>query len=574
MGPEKKTEWRIYGKRADFNGLSARFSISPVLARIMVNRGVAPEAFGSFLNGTLSELPDAERMKGIGAAADLLLEKQKEGRRIRVIGDYDIDGICATAILLKGLRAIGAEADYDIPDRMKDGYGLNIRLVEDAHRDGVDTLLTCDNGIAAIAEIAEAKKLGMTVIVTDHHEVGHDDKGDAALPPADVVVDPKQPGCEYPFRSVCGAVVAWKLVDVLFRKRKIAREKWLSLLPFAAIATVGDVMPLTEENRIIVREGLRAMKECRNMGLRKLMEYCSLNPSKLTAFSIGFVIGPCLNAGGRLESAKIGLELLMEENEDAAAEAAQRLTVLNEERKAMTNRGAEEAALQAAEYGGPVLVVYLPDCHESVAGIVAGRVRERFYRPSIILTDAMEEGLVKGSGRSIEGYHMFRELEGVKDLLIRFGGHPMAAGMTLKKSDIAEFRERLNRNASLTEQELTERTWIDTVLPFGYLSEAFVEELKILEPFGQGNERPVFAQKDVRILSLRVMGRNRNVVRMTLRGADGTRIEGILYGDGDAFLKEKDRKDLFSILYYPEINDYMGYHSLQVKIIAYRWQEP
>ena len=570
---QKKTEWRIYGRRADFNGLSARFSVSPVLIRLMVNRGVAPEEMGQYLHGTLRDLPAPALLKDLEKAAELLIARRNAGGKVRVIGDYDIDGICASCILLIGLRRIGLDTDYDIPDRVKDGYGLNERLVTDAADAGRDTLITCDNGIAAVSEIRKAKELGLTVIVTDHHEVGHGDDGGELLPPADAVVDPKREGCGYPTKSICGAVVAWKLVQRLFQLEGVPRETWEEMLPFAAIATVGDVMPLQGENRIIVREGLIAMKDCRITGLRALLESCGLNPERLTAYSIGFVIGPCLNAGGRLESARVGLDLLMERDEARARKLAEHLKDLNDERKDMTARSTEEALRQAEEQESTkVLVVYVPECHESVAGIVAGRLREHCYRPSIVLTDSADPGLLKGSGRSIEAYHMFRGLEEVKDLLVRFGGHPMAAGMTLRREDLPEFRRRLNANADLTEEELTERVWIDAPVPFGYLSEAFVKELSLLAPFGQGNESPVFAQKNVRILSARAAGRNRNVVRLRLLGEDRARIDGILFGDADSFFAEKGNRDLFSILYYPEINEYMGTRSLQVVIRGWKFQ--
>ena len=569
----KKTQWMLYTKRADFDQLAARFSISPVLVRIMINRGVAPDEIGTYLHGTLADLPDPGRMKDLDRAAEILLRKRREGKPVRVIGDYDIDGICSTYILTVGFRTAGIRADYDIPDRIRDGYGLNVNLIRKAYDDGIDTIVTCDNGIAAVDEIRAAKELGMTVIVTDHHEVAHDENGAEKLPPADAVADPKQEACGYPFAGICGAVVAWKLVQVLYRKCGIPEERWKEFLPFAAIATVGDVMPLREENRIIVKEGLKAIASCRNAGLRRLAELCALDPAAVTAYQIGYVIGPCLNAGGRLESAKIGLEMLLEEDPEKAEQAAIHLKELNDERKAMTARGVEEARLQveSAPQDQKVLVVYLPDCHESVAGIIAGRLREEYYRPSIVLTDSASEDWIKGSGRSIEGYHMFRALEGVSDLLVRFGGHPMAAGLTMKRENEAVFRKRLNDAAELTEKDLTEKIWIDAAMPFSYISEDLVRSLSLLEPCGQGNERPMFAQRNVRIRSLRVVGRNRNVVRLSVTGEDGFTIDAVAFTDGDRFLEELGDRRVFDILYYPSINEYMGRSSLQIVIRGWKF---
>ncbi len=570
----KKTEWRIRARRADFYGLAARFSISPYLVRIMVNRGIAEENFEEYLSGSLSTLPDPLLLAGMEEAAQLLIRKQKEGKKIRVIGDYDIDGICSTYILLTGLRTIGAEADYDIPDRIQDGYGLNANLIRRALAEGTDTILTCDNGISALAEIREAKESGMTVIVTDHHEVGHGADGREELPPADAVVDPKREGSAYPFRDICGAVVAWKLVDVLYRRCGIPEQKWRELLPFAAIATVGDVMPLAEENRKIVREGLRAIGVTKNTGLRKLTELCNLNISALSAYHIGFVIGPCLNAGGRLESAKVGLNMLLETDPEKAEAAALHLKELNDERKRMTNEGVTEAVRQAEEQYADqnVLVIYLKDCHESVAGIIAGRLREHTGRPVFILTDSVSEDCLKGSGRSIPAYHMFHALEEVKDLLLKFGGHPAAAGLTLPREKLPEFRRRLNEAAQLTEEDLTEKLWIDMELPFSRLTEQFIGELERLQPFGQGNEKPLFAQRKVKILDVRIMGRDRNVVKLRLRDQEGTEIEGVAFRiDGEAFLAEMNGRRTFSIVYYPDINEFMGRRTVQAVLQGWKF---
>lgn len=568
----KNTQWMIYTKRADFNALAARFSVSPILARIMINRGVLPEEFGDYLGGSLAELPDARLLRDIDRAADILLEKRDRGRRVRIIGDYDIDGVCSTYILYTGLRALGMRVDYDIPDRIRDGYGLNIKLIERAAEEQVDTILTCDNGIAAVEEIERAKACGLTVIVTDHHEPGHYADGSEKLPPADAVVDPKREGSRYPFHDICGAVVAWKLIGLLFVRCGTELREWEALLPFAAIATVGDVMPLKKENRVIVREGLRAVSGCGNPGLRALLELCGLDQRRLTAYHIGYVIGPCLNAGGRLESAKVGLRMLLEKDPSEAHRLAEHLKELNDERKQVTMDGLKEAEAQLDGGKEGVLVVYLPDCHESVAGIIAGKLKERCYRPSIVLTNCSDPELVKGSGRSIEGYHMFQALEAVSDLLVKFGGHPMAAGLTLRREDIGALRQRLNQNAALTEEQLTEKLWIDLALPFSHTSEALVEELARLEPFGQGNEKPVFAQKNVRILSLRVFGKNRNVIKLRLCGEEGTQRDALLFADGDTFLQEKGERECFDILYYPEIDSYMGRNTLQLVLKGWKFR--
>lgn len=569
----RETRWKIYSKRADFGAISTRFSVSPMLARILINRGVAEEEIGEYLSGTLDDIPRGALLPDMAESVRILAEKIQNRAPIRIIGDYDIDGVCSTYILVQGLRALGAAADYDIPDRIADGYGLNLRLVERAVADGIDTIVTCDNGIAARREVAAAADAGLTVIVTDHHEVAHGEDGAELLPPADTVVDPKREGSQYPFASICGAVVAWKLIEELFLFFGKRREEARVFLPFAAIATVGDVMPLKKENRIIVREGLKAIGSCDNLGLRKLIARCELNSEALSAYHIGFVIGPCLNAGGRLESAKLGLSMLLETGEGSAEAAAERLKALNDRRKQMTEEGirAASAEIDALPELPKVLVVYLKDCHESVAGIIAGRLKETYYRPSFVLTDSQEAGFLKGSGRSIEGYHMFRALEEVAPLLTKFGGHPMAAGLTLPESALRRFREELNRNAVLSDEQLTETQWIDIALPFAYANEELVTELSRMEPFGQGNARPCFGQKNVEIRAARVLGKNRNVVKLSLRDEAGTVREALAFTDGDAFLAEMEGSRSIAVLYYPEINEYMGRRNLQLVLKAWKF---
>ena len=572
----------VQTKRADFNGLAKELGVSPVSVRIMRNRGMeTKEAMERYLYGTLDGLYDGALMKNMGEAVAVLIKKLREEKRIRIIGDYDIDGVCASYLLLTGLRRAERELgkgtgpagstriDYEIPDRVRDGYGINEAIIRQAAADGVDTLVTCDNGIAAAKEISLAKELGMTVVVTDHHEVPVEEERQV-LPPADVVVDPKQEGETYPFREICGAVVAYKLVEKLYEASGVPREEWRELLEFAAIATVGDVMRLQDENRILVKYGLKQMARTRNLGLRKLVEKTGLDITDLSAYHIGFVIGPCLNAGGRLQTAKAALRLFLSEDEAEAERLAEELKELNDIRKDMTKKGEDEAIAQVeTQYmEDKVLVVFLPDCHESLAGIIAGRVREHFHKPSIVLTRSGD--MVKGSGRSIEPYHMFRELTKVRELLPKFGGHPMAAGLSIKEEDVPEFRRRLNENAVLTEEDFIPRVWIDVPMPLEFVTEGLVEELKRLEPFGQENEKPLFAQKGLMIRSLRVLGKNRNVVKLGLVTDTGLSMDGLLFGDGDAIQRELAGKDRIDIVYYPDINEYNGNRTLQAVIRNYK----
>ena len=570
-----QTKWMLHAKKADFNKIAENFGISPVTARIIRNRGIEDmESIRHSLHGSIEDLhdpllPDMEKAVGI------LRRKAAEGKPIRIVGDYDIDGVCSTYLLYRALKRIGARVDYEIPDRIKDGYGINEMIIEAAASDGIDTILTCDNGIAAVSQIARAKKLGMTVIVTDHHDILVEENeedlpegGREVLPPADAIVNPKLRGCAYPFTGICGGMVAFKLVQVLFEESGVLAQEWLDMLEIAAIATVGDVMKLQGENRIIVKEGLRCLGHTSNLGLKKLIEKNNLVPGSITAYHIGFVIGPCLNASGRLQTAKIALSLLLCEDEEEADRMAMELKELNDQRKDMTQAGIDQAAAMVEErYGDDkVLVVFLPDCHESLAGIVAGRLRERYNKPSFVLTRA--EGCAKGSGRSIEAYHMFHALVEVKDLLLKFGGHPMAAGFSLEEKDVDEFRRRLNENARerLTEEDFIPRVWIDVAMPFEYITEPFVRELELLEPYGQGNEKPQFAQKSMVIRSAHVMGRNRNVVRLSLVNERGVSMDGVVFTDGDLFMEEKGNSRLMDVIYYPGINEYNGNRNLQIVV--------
>lgn len=571
---KKKEIWMLQTKRADFNGLAMRLGVSPVAVRIMRNRGLLDEReMRKYLYGTLDDLYDPRQMKGMETAAGIIEKKLIEGKKIRIIGDYDIDGVCSTYILLKGFhRAAGnGQIDYEIPDRIRDGYGINESIIRQAAEDGIDTLVTCDNGIAALKEISIAKQLGMTVVVTDHHEVPVDAYGQI-LPPADAVVDPKQDGETYPYHEICGAVVAWKLINVIYEDLGIPEHEWMELLEFAAIATVGDVMKLQDENRLIVKYGLKKIGSTKNTGLRMLVEKNNLDINNLSAYHIGFVIGPCLNAGGRLKSAKVALRMLLEQDPDRVSGLADELKELNDVRKDMTAKGETEAIEQVERFymSDKVLVVFLPECHESLAGIIAGRLREHFHKPSFVLTRG--EQSAKGSGRSIEAYHMYQGLCEVSDLLVKFGGHPMAAGLSIEESDIDEFRRRLNENAKLTEDDFVPQIWIDVPMPFEYANEKIVDELKGLEPFGQGNEKPLFAQKGLTIRNVRVLGKNRNVVKMNLVTDTGHPFDGLLFADGDRFLEEQTGQNTINMIYYPDVNEYNGTRTLQAIIKNYKFR--
>ena len=491
------------------------------------------------------------------------------------MGDYDIDGVCSTYLLYRGLSRCGGHVDYQIPERIRDGYGINESIIRKAKEDGIDTIVTCDNGIAALEQVRLAKELGMTVIVTDHHEVVRAEDGSQILPEADAVVNPHRDDCPYPFAGICGGVVAYKLVQVLYEQNRIPEQEWKDMLEFAAIATVGDVMKLQDENRIIVRWGLKQIPHTASAGLRALVEACGLDICNLTAYHIGFVIGPCLNASGRLKTAKLALELLLCEGMQElllceagtpaalrAEEMAAELKLLNEERKDMTQAGMEQAFEQVDTElaDDDVLVVYLPDCHESLAGIIAGRVREAYNKPSFVLTKG--EDCVKGSGRSIES--------GVQDLLLKFGGHPMAAGFSLKEENVGEFRRRLNEQSTLTREDFIPKIWIDVAMPLEYISEALVNELKSLEPFGQGNEKPQFAQKNLRIRSLRALGRNNNAVRMTVVTEQGRPMEAMVFTEADKFVEEAKNSRSMDVIYYPDINEYNGNRTLQIVVRAYK----
>lgn len=560
-------KWMEIRKGADFQTIGQKFHITPFTARLIRNKDITEEEeIREYLYGTLEDLNPASMMKGIPQTVALLKEKIDQRARIRIIGDYDIDGVCATYILLQGLLAVGAKVDTDIPDRKKDGYGLNVELVKRAMEAGTDTIITCDNGIAAVSEIAYAKEQGMTVIVTDHHELQEQ------LPAADVIVNPHQPECQYPFKKLCGAAVAWKVIGALWEACGHPKERlYGELLMFAGFATVGDVMDLTGENRILVKEAIKNLKTTNHVGMSALIQVNELSRESICAFHVGFVLGPCINASGRLDTAKRALELLCTTDQMLAMERAKELKELNEERKELTDRGVE-AAIDQIEHTSVktdrVLVVYLPDCHESIAGIIAGRIRERYYRPVFVLTKG--EDCVKGSGRSIETYSMFEEMSKVKDLFLRYGGHPMAAGVSLPEENVDRFREKINECCTLTEEDLTELIRIDMALPFSCVSEQLTEELELLEPFGKGNTKPVFAARNVQVLKLRVLGKNQNVLRMELQDESGAVFEGILFrSDMEEVVRELQSRQRIHILYYPEINEFRGQRKLQLRVLNY-----
>lgn len=567
MAEEK---WMLQTKRADFEEMARCYRITPVTARIIRNRNVmGNEAVEKYLYGGLKDLYSPHLLKDMDRTVAILKEKTEQLRPIRIVGDYDIDGVCSTYLLYQALSQVGAVVDYEIPDRLKDGYGINESIIRAAAADGIDTILTCDNGIAAVGQIRLAKDLGLTVLITDHHDIMKED-GKEILPPADAVVNPKQEECQYPFPDICGGLVAYKLVQALYEEFHVSLEKWLEMVEFAAIATVGDVMKLQDENRIIVKEGLKRIGQTKSLGLLKLIERNDLDKDQITAYQIGFVIGPCLNAGGRLQTAKLALSLLLSREEEEADRMALELKALNDQRKTMTKQGTIEAVEQVeALYGeDKVLVVYLPECHESLAGIIAGRLREYFQKPAFVLTDGEE--CVKGSGRSIETYHMFDALVEVKDLLLKFGGHPMAAGLSLPKEHVDEFRKCLNEQARLTEEDFIRKVWIDVPMPLEYIDEPLIDELELLEPFGQGNEKPLFAQKGLYIRSVRVLGKNRNVVKFSLATDQGTPMDAMLFADGDSFLEELGDCRVLDVIYYPAVNEYNGNKNLQIVIRNYK----
>ncbi|MVQ45304.1 single-stranded-DNA-specific exonuclease RecJ [Roseburia intestinalis] len=583
-------KWFVINKGADFAGIAKRFGISPVTARLIRNRGVmGDEAIARYLKGGIGELYDPHLLLDSDRLTDILVQKISEQKKIRVIGDYDIDGVMSTYILYKGITRCGGSVDFQIPDRMKDGYGINDHLIEQADEAGIDTIITCDNGIAAIGEIAHAKSLGMTVLVTDHHEIPYtEERGERHYKrsEADAIVNPKQMECTYPYKNLCGAAVAWKVIQILYEKCDIAVEESYDFLENVAFATVGDVMDLTDENRILVREGLKRIHTTMNPGMRALILQNKLEPEQISSYHFGFVLGPCINASGRLETAKIALNLFLQEDVKKASEIAAELVDLNAQRKDMTAEGVELAMQQVEEgnTGEKVLVVYLPDVHESLAGIIAGRIREACHKPTFVLTKS-EDG-VKGSGRSIEAYSMYEELCKCQELFTKFGGHPMAAGLSLPEANVEIFREKINACCGLTEEDFIPKIKIDIPMPVDYPDIPLVNELSLLEPFGKANVKPQFADKNLGIDRAVVVGKNQNVLKLTLKTERGKSISAVYFGDVEEFREYYGRKYgenevqqaflgrtngiRMSVVYYPEINRYQGNESIQIVIKNYQ----
>ena len=564
-------KWVVAAKKADFNLIGRQFHIDPVIARLIRNRDVVGEE--KIKEYLLDTIPSPWLMKDMKKAVDILEKKIQQQAKIRIIGDYDIDGVTSTYILLKGLTRIGANVDTYIPDRVADGYGIHEHLIDRAESDKIDTIVTCDNGIAACAEIQMAKEKGMTVIVTDHHEIPYrEENGErrVILPPADAILNPKQCDCLYPNKNLCGAVVAFKYITALYERFDIQKKELEDYYELVAIATVGDVMDLQGENRILVKEGLRRLPNTKNKGLQELIRANNLEDSKITAYHIGFVLGPCINASGRLDTAARSLALLNAPTKEEAAKLAGDLTALNQSRKALTEKGKEEAIqlIETTELKNDrVLVVYLPECHESLAGIIAGRLREKYHKPAFVLTRG--EKCAKGSGRSIESYSMYDELVKCADLMVQFGGHPMAAGLSIEEENIEKFREQLNQNCTLTEEDLRPKIVIDVAMPISYITKELVEQISLLEPFGKGNVKPIFAQKGLRVLDSNIIGKNKNVVKLKLLDPQGAIIEGIYFGEADDFMNFIREKDSISVTYYPEINRFRGRESLQIIIQNY-----
>lgn len=583
-------KWVVINKKADFNELGKRFGISPVTARLIRNRDVVTEdEIFKYLNGTIADLNNPHLLKDVDYLCAVLKEKIETGKTIRIIGDYDIDGVMATYILYKGLSRVGASVSTKIPDRMKDGYGINEHLIEQAKEDEIDTIVTCDNGIAAISEIAYAKQLGMTVLVTDHHEIPYEEtegKRTFLRSEADAIVNPKQEECNYPFKGLCGAAVAWKVIQVLYELHQIPLEESYEFLENVAFATVGDVMDLIDENRVLVKEGLKRIQRTKNVGMRALILQNNLELQNISSYHFGFVLGPCINASGRLDTARISLQLFLEKDPQKAAAIAKELVDLNSQRKDMTADGVELAkSLVEEKYiNDKVLVVYLPETHESLAGIIAGRIREAFQKPVFILTEA-EDG-IKGSGRSIEEYSMYEELCKCKELFTKFGGHPMAAGLSLPKENLEKFRRKINEYCVLTEEDFVPKIKIDIAMPVGYPNTSLIRELDLLEPFGKGNTKPQFADKDLKLRRASVVGKNRNVLRLQLETQYGELISAVYFGDVEGFLNYygekfgesevecalsgKNNKILLQIVYYPEINSYNEIENVQIVIRNYR----
>ena len=568
-------KWRGYSKKADFDAIGSRFNIDPVTARIIRNRDVTDmENVDMYLNGTLDRLHDPMMMKDMDKAVSVIASSIRDNKHIRIIGDYDIDGICSIYILFKGLKICGADVDYEVPDRITDGYGINENLIKQAYEAGVEVIITCDNGIAAASQIDYANELGMTVVITDHHDVPYEETDNGRryiIPKAAAVVDPKQNDCRYPFKMLCGAGIAYKFIDCMVKEFQTGDSVMPELLQFAAIATVGDIVDLLDENRIIVKEGLKLIANTENYGLNALMAVTGVSRESINAYHIGFVLGPCLNASGRLDSAKRALKMLVTDDRAEAERHAGELKDLNEERKKLTSEAVDKAVDMVENSSlkdDKVLVIFLPDCHESIAGIVAGRIREKYYKPVIVLTRGEQEA--KGSARSIESYNMFEKLSECKDLFTRFGGHPMAAGLSLPEENIPEFRRRINEYCNLSEEDLTETVWIDVPMPLEYINEKLILELGGLEPFGKANPKPVFADKNISIRNIRAIGKDKQYTRMTIAKDSGIVIDAVGFFSCTELETVYNKNGRISCTYYPEINEFRDKKQIQVRVTGYR----
>ncbi len=568
-------KWRVYSKKADFDAIGSRFNIDPVTARIIRNRDVTDmENVDMYLNGTLDRLHDPMMMKDMDKAVSVIASSIRDNKHIRIIGDYDIDGICSIYILFKGLKICGADVDYEVPDRITDGYGINENLIKQAYEAGVEVIITCDNGIAAASQIDYANELGMTVVITDHHDVPYEETDNGRryiIPKAAAVVDPKQNDCRYPFKMLCGAGIAYKFIDCMVKEFQTGDSVMPELLQFAAIATVGDIVDLLDENRIIVKEGLKLIANTENYGLNALMAVTGVSRESINAYHIGFVLGPCLNASGRLDSAKRALKMLVTDDRAEAERHAGELKDLNKERKKLTSEAVDKAVDMVENSSlkdDKVLVIFLPDCHESIAGIVAGRIREKYYKPVIVLTRGEQEA--KGSARSIESYNMFEKLSECKDLFTRFGGHPMAAGLSLPEENIPEFRRRINEHCNLNEEDLTETVWIDVPMPLEYINEKLILELGGLEPFGKANPKPVFADKNISIRNIRAIGKDKQYTRMTIAKDSGMVIDAVGFFPCTELETVYNKNGRISCTYYPEINEFRDKKQIQVCVTGYR----
>lgn len=584
-------KWLLRNKKVDLKAMSEKYKISQLLCKLMVNRDIIDEnIINSYINPIYKYLHSPKTMKDVVIAVDIIKRKIQENKKIRIIGDYDVDGIISVFILYTALKKCGANVDYEIPDRIKDGYGINENIVKAAYDEGVDTIITCDNGISAIDQIQYAKDLGLTVIVTDHHDVPFIEEDGVRTflsSQADAIINPKQIECEYKFKSICGAGVAFKLMEALYEEIGMDKEECYKLIEFVAIATVCDVVDLIDENRIFVKNGLEMLNNSKNIGINALKKACGLEDKEITAYHLGFVIGPCLNASGRLDSAKKGLELLLMEDDEEAKNLAQEIVDLNDARKNMTKEGVDRAVniIDSTDINNDkILVVYIPDIHESLAGIVAGRVKEKYNKPTIILTKS-EEG-VKGSARSIEEYNMFEGLLACKELLDKFGGHPMAAGLSLQEDKVDELRKALNNKCELTDEDLTRKIMIDSSLPLEYLNLHLIEELNVLEPFGKGNAKPIFGVKDAKITKAMLLGKDKNVLKLKLLTNNNITIDAMIFNDLENFeskiiekygneeldnLYNKSNNNIpMDFTFYPSINEWNGNKSIQIVVNGIR----